>query len=425
MKMLEELARNLFRLLAGQKTVYVTTEPGLPDFSVHGPGALKISTPAGSMDLPFDRNTIAEVWGMLRLSVFGGEHSVISYGIHPLLSYALFYTQTPFEPPPSLFDLKAIEKFLGLSQGAPADYDEALARMNATKTDKSWVWKQVYRPLMTRVLPDIETTGIIHIPTKATVYTHYEVEHQSQGRMQSFSMGKGFSAHGLGKNPDYKPRGDDMVFVMMDFSAMEVRVLHHLSQCPVLGKIIASGEDVYEGIYQQVFGKACPTAEWRKFVKETFLAVVFGMGAAGLAKSKKIDPKRASNIIHRYYECFPVAFKYVIGQVPPTATTVRDALGRPRWHDANDYTVRNFVIQAPSSTICLERLVALHGAIEGKAKLAMHIHDGYAIVCHKASSSDIYEQAKTVLETESSLMPGLKLKADGKVGPSLSLLVKP
>lgn len=427
MTMLEDSARSLYYLLSGQKSVYVTTEPGLPDFSVHGAGTLKVSTQAGTIDIQFDRNTIAEVWGMLRASVFSGEQWVLSYGIHPLFTYAQFYTHTPLEQPPTLYDLKPIEKFLGLSQPAPADHTEAIARFEVCKKDRSWlkVWKQVYQPLMTRVLPDIESTGLIHIPTRSSVYTHYEVEYQSQGRMQSFSFAKGFSAHGLGKNPDYKPRGEDMTFVLMDFSGMEVRVLEHLSKCPVLGQIVSSGGDIYEGIFSAIFGKPCPTPDTREIIKGTFLSVIFGMGATGLAKEKKISQKIASSLVDKYYTTFPVAFEYVMGQIPSTAATVRDALGRPRWHDANDYTVRNFVIQAPSATICLDRLVALHGAIEGKAKLAMHIHDGYAIVCNKASSSDIYELAKSVLESESSFMPKLRLKADGKVGPSLDKLAKP
>lgn len=427
MIMLEETARMMFKLLSGQKVVFVTTEPGLPDFSAHGASRVVVSTLAGTTEIPIDRENISDIWGLLVASVFSGEYIVLSWGLHSLLSYARFYTKTAFEPPDRLYDLKAIEKFMGVHKGVPKNCEEAIARQKAMAVDKAWVpiWKQVYHPLITKVLPDMETVGLIHVPTRSAVYTHYEVEYQKQGRMDTLSPAKGFRAHGLGKSPDYRPRGEDVEFILLDYMAMEVHVLQYLSKCPVLGEIINSGEDVYRGIFRAVTGKACVGDDARSMVKNSFLPVVYGMGASALAERLKKDLNFANNIINRYCTAFPEAFGYIRGAVPSTATIVRDYFGRPRPTEANDYLVRNFVIQAPSSTICLERLVALHEAISGKAKLAMHIHDGYAIVSHKAGSSDVYMTCKSVLESESSLCPGLKLKADGKVGPSLDQLAKP
>lgn len=426
MSVIEESAKILGRLLQGQNTVYVTTEPGLPDFSDHKSAELTVSTTVGSECIKFDRSSVQEVWGLLRGSVFGGNYKVIGWGIHPLISYCQFYTRAPLVSVPVIYDLKVIERYMGVYEAPPASFREALSRMIALK-DPAWkkVWKLVYEPLVTRVLPDIESVGLIHKPTRSAVYTHYEVEYQRQGRMQAFEFGKGFNAHTIGMSPDYVPRGDDLNFVFMDFSGMEVCVLEHLSKCPVLGQIVSSGEDVYGGIYRAVFGKDCPSPAWRDFVKRSFLAVVFGMGAKTLGKELNIAPEKAAVFINRYYTKFPVAFDYVISQIPPTATIVRDVLGRPKWHEANDYHVRNYVIQAPSATVCLERLVALHGAIRSKARLAMHIHDGYAIVCNRASSLDVYETAKASLESVSELVPGLKLRAEGKIGPSLDHLAKP
>ena len=425
--MLEETARSLFRLLAGQKTVYVTTEPGLPDFSAHGPARVVVSTASGTMEIPIDRENIADAWGLLTASVFNGEFMVLSWGLHSLLSYANFYTKLPFEAPARLYDLKAIEKFMGVHKDVPKTCAEAVSRMVAMNADKAWlpIWKGVYHPLITKVLPDLETEGLIHTPTRTAVYTHYEVEYQKQGRMDTLAPARGFRAHGLGKSPDYRPRGEDVEFMLLDYMAMEVHVLQYLSKCPALGQIVDSGQDVYKGIFRAVFGKECGDDQLRGLIKNSFLPVVYGMGANTLAERLKKDVKIASTIIDRYYTTFPQAFGFIRNSVPSTATIVRDHFGRPRPTEANDYLVRNFVIQAPSSTICLERLVALHGAISGKAKLAMHIHDGYAIVAHKAARSDVYATAKASLESESGLCPGLRLRADAKVGPSLDQLAKP
>lgn len=421
---MEEVAKVLHKLFLNQKSVFITTEPGFPDFSVHASGNLSLITDNGSVSVSFNRDNLLELWGILSLSVFSGNYFLVSYGLHSFLSYVYFYTKNLLSC--DFYDLKAIERFMGIYEPCPKTLQDALRRLKNLKEDKVWfhVWKGVYKPLINCVLPKIETAGLIHVPTRKAVFTHYEVEHQKQGRMDSFPFEQGFRAHGLGKNGDYKPRGEDFEFISFDYVGMEVSFLEYVSHCPMLTKAINSNEDVYSGIFQCVLGKPCPSQELRDFIKLSFLKVLFGMGSAGLAKELNVDQKTSSMIINKYYNTFPEAFNYVKSAVPSVSGIVRDVLGRPRFFEANDYVARNFVIQSPASMVCLEKLVMLSSELRNRADIVMHVHDSYTIACRKEMMKPIQDIAKGVLESQSNLCKGLKFKVATRVGPTLGQLMK-
>ena len=73
--------------------------------------------------------------------------------------------------------------------------------------------------------------------------------------------------------------------------------------------------------------------------------------------------------------------------------------------------VKNFIIQSPAATVCLEKLIHLHHFLKNQeAKLAFHVHDGYYIYIHKNKYKRNYKHIKNILESPSGLSPELKLK---------------
>lgn len=422
MDKLEEIAISLFRVTEGQKIVYIAPSDKLPDFSDHSPSSVTVMSSAGQVEIPFNRDDIAQVWGIVDAAVFGGEHVVLAWNLSSLLSYVRFYTKAKFKYGGTLFDMKVIERFLGIEKNPPKTFTEVVGRAKVLKMDKSYapIWKEIHRPLVTEVVPAIETEGLIHVPTRRAVYTHYQIEWQAYGRMQAYGHSNGFNAHAIGKSGEYRPKGEGTTFVTMDFHAMEVFMLQYLSKCDGLLQVLNTGEDVYRGIYRCIADKPCGD-KMRKLIKSSFLPVVYGMGVGALEKRLNVPEKTASNLMNKFHECFPKAFAFV-RQHQQIGGVVRDYFGRPRTFKQNDHCVRNFMIQAPASIVCLEKLIALQAALGNIGKLSMHVHDGYAIVCHAGRSSDVYATAKTVLESESKMCPGLHLRANGEISTRLDQL---
>ena len=99
--------------------------------------------------------------------------------------------------------------------------------------------------------------------------------------------------------------------------------------------------------------------------------------------------------------------------------TYADHFGRIRSFD-NAYKIRNFCIQSPASLVCLHKLTKLSKATENIAKICMHVHDGYHLICHRQNLIKTIDISKIVLEQEEDLYPGLKLKVSLKYGTNLN-----
>jgi hypothetical protein len=86
---------------------------------------------------------------------------------------------------------------------------------------------------------------------------------------------------------------------------------------------------------------------------------------------------------------------------------------------------RHFVIAAPAAAVCLDKLIQLDKALDPqKAKLVFSIHDGYLLSTTKPQIQEVATIAKKVLESESSLCPGLKIGTKCEAGKNLTKLVK-
>ena len=158
--------------------------------------------------------------------------------------------------------------------------------------------------------------------------------------------------------------------------------------------------------------------------KAVFLPVSYGIGRDALGEELG-NFELASILIDGIHREFPVAMQYLRRHLnsSPSNGLVRDHFGRPRANEG--HKILNFLVQAPASMVCLERLVALHRALPSTAKVVCHVHDGYYVVCDSGDVEHVFAIAKETLESESSICQGLKLRTTGKVGDQLCSLTKP
>jgi len=93
------------------------------------------------------------------------------------------------------------------------------------------------------------------------------------------------------------------VFLGADYSQMELRLLAHFSEDPVLTKAFLEGIDIHRQTAAEVFDihPELVTYEMRRQAKVVNFGVIYGISAFGLAKQMGVPNRVASEFIQRYF----------------------------------------------------------------------------------------------------------------------------
>jgi DNA polymerase-1 len=88
-----------------------------------------------------------------------------------------------------------------------------------------------------------------------------------------------------------------------DYSQIELRVMAHFSQDPVLIEAFRNGEDIHARTAQEVFGVGpmAQTAEHRRAAKAINFGIIYGLSAFGLAQQLGIEQREAAQFISAYF----------------------------------------------------------------------------------------------------------------------------
>lgn len=101
--------------------------------------------------------------------------------------------------------------------------------------------------------------------------------------------------------------GEGSVFLAVDYSQIELRLLAHLSGDDHLVRAFNEGEDFHAETAARVFG--VPVSEvmpdLRSRAKAVNFGIVYGQQAYGLSQSLHISMAEARDMIDRYYEAYP------------------------------------------------------------------------------------------------------------------------
>jgi DNA polymerase-1 len=123
------------------------------------------------------------------------------------------------------------------------------------------------------------------------------------------------------------------VIVSADYSQIELRILAHLSQEPVLVEAYQNQQDVHTLTAQLLFEKDIVTAEERRLGKIINFGVIYGMGASRFAREANVGRKQAQTFIDRFNERYPKVFRYLkqMQQEAIAQGYVETILGRRRY----------------------------------------------------------------------------------------------
>lgn len=422
-----QLASDISELLNGTNKAFVCFTPETLDFTKIGKaGLMSLYVHGKKLDILLSSENILDVCGILQASIFSKGFILLAWGIKSFFSYIRFFSQKELIPEAILIDLKVIEKFLDIEKEPPTSLTEADNRAKVLGKFSEWqtLYKQVFLPLIIKVIPGMETTALLHTDYRTPVHCHYEIEGQRGGRLSGSSIfERSFNAHTMGEDVKrkLKPVGFDKVFLYLDFKQMEVWMLSYLSKDPLLQELLGSGKDFYKVVYGLITGNENASDSARKHCKLIFIQIIYGMTVSTLAKKFQIGYDLAHSIHENLRNSFPTAFSWLDNRLETIQDDIgKDYFGRPRNFKDKPYRIRNFSVQAPSAMFCLERLVELYKSLKSyDSQVCFNVHDGYGVICTADNYKEVYEVAMESLEGESLLLPGLKVPVECQLGIKL------
>jgi len=94
------------------------------------------------------------------------------------------------------------------------------------------------------------------------------------------------------------------VLLAADYSQIELRLLAHFSEDPLLVEAYRRGDDIHKLTASQVFGvpPLMVTADHRRQAKVVNFGIVYGLSAFGLSQRLGIEPGEAKQFINAYFE---------------------------------------------------------------------------------------------------------------------------
>ncbi|XWK89803.1 MAG: DNA polymerase I [Phormidium sp.] len=101
------------------------------------------------------------------------------------------------------------------------------------------------------------------------------------------------------------------LLVSADYSQIELRILAHLSQEPVLVEAYKNNQDIHTVTAKIVFEKEDITPDERRIAKTINFGVIYGMGAMRFSRSTGIKKTIASDFIEKFNTRYAKVFEYL------------------------------------------------------------------------------------------------------------------
>jgi len=276
---------------------------------------------------------------------------------------------------------------------------------------------------------------LVH-PSSGRIHTHFSQTGAATGRLSS-------SNPNLQNIPVRTELGREIraafiaspghLLLSADYSQIELRILAHLSEDPVLVEAFRRGEDIHSRTAQEVFGVApfAQTPEHRRVAKVINFGVIYGLSAFGLAQQLGIDTKEAAKFIGAYFERYSGVKKYLDAQIAEVRKTgfTRTLFERtrpipeinspqPALRSFAERTAMNTPMQGTAADLIKLAMIDLDRRLadDFKSRMILQVHDE---LLFEAPEEEIPQLTKVVKEAmEGAHKLRVPLLVDTKVGPN-------
>ncbi len=150
---------------------------------------------------------------------------------------------------------------------------------------------------------------------------------------------------------------DNWLLVSADYSQIELRILAHFSQEPVLLEAYNQNQDVHRVTAQLLFDKEDITPLERNLGKTINFGVIYGMGAQRFAREAGMSSQEGKRFIDKYRRRYAQVFNYLENTKKEAIAQgfVTTILGRRRYFELGDEKLKQFKGQ-DSATLNLDDL---------------------------------------------------------------------
>ncbi|HAC65916.1 MAG TPA: DNA polymerase I [Cyanothece sp. UBA12306] len=126
---------------------------------------------------------------------------------------------------------------------------------------------------------------------------------------------------------------ENWLLVSADYSQIELRILAHLSQEPVLLEAYRNNQDVHTVTAKLLFDQENITSEARNLGKTINFGVIYGMGAQRFAREAGVTTAEGKAFINKYRQKYALVFEYLerMKQEAISNGFVTTILGRRRY----------------------------------------------------------------------------------------------
>lgn len=176
------------------------------------------------------------------------------------------------------------------------------------------------------------------------------------------------------------------VFVSVDYSQIELRLLAHFSQDANLLQAFNEKKDIHTQTALKIFGESDDLK--RSIAKTINFGLIYGMGARKLSDTLKISPKEAKNYIESYFTSFPTV-KDFLKQKEENILSLGYAetlLGHRRYFDfanATDFKKANYlregintIFQGSAADLIKLAMNQIFQYLQGSSiKMLIQVHD--------------------------------------------------
>lgn len=230
----------------------------------------------------------------------------------------------------------------------------------------------------------------------------------------------------------FVPESDEFVLVGADYSQIELRILAHLSQDPLLIDAFNQGDDIHKITASKVFNvpEDEVTPLQRSNAKAVNFGIIYGMSGFGLSTELNITRKEAEMYIGEYFKKYTKVKEYLDGLVASCrekgyVTTIMKRKRIIHEISASNYMVRqagerlamNSPIQGSAADIIKLAMIKVYHELnkeKTKSKLILQVHDELIIQTHKTE----LEKIKKLLEEsmENAVKLSVSMSSDLSVG---------
>ena len=219
-----------------------------------------------------------------------------------------------------------------------------------------------------------------------------------------------------------------------DYSQIELRILAHFSQDPVLIDAFRTGQDIHSRTAQEVFGVGpmAQNAEHRRAAKAINFGIIYGQTPFGLAAQLGIDQKEAARFITAYFARYRGVKEYLdrsLAEARKTGVT-RTLFGRirpvpevtspqPNLRNFAERTALNTPLQGTAADLIKIAMIAIDRQLadEGlQAKMILQVHDELLFEAPHAEMDRLRKLVRPAMENVYALT--VPLVVDMKAGPN-------